>query len=145
MLGAAVYLLRDRILLHPYQRTTVGLGLASEPYITLGLDCPSDSLGVAVLDALSQSGRTVPHPTTWNGLTKPLISAAGAKSWRELQMQARYVGVTSTTEGVRIEPSHNGGSKAGFTPLPACATVVSLTATTTEIGATIRGMLERCT
>src|SRR5918995_7305662 len=110
MHSAAVYELKDRIFVYPLQQTTAGLGLASEPYVSLPLDVEPESLGNAVLTALSQSGKTVPHPTSWTGSDKPRLEAAGVKSQAAFHAGARSISV-ERDEVLRLEPSRNGGSK----------------------------------
>jgi hypothetical protein len=143
---AAVYQLKDRMFVHPWQQTTAGLGIASEPYVSLPLDARPDSLGNLVLSALSKSGQTVPHPTIWRGLDKPRLEAAGVKSEKAFQTGARSVSV-ERGQAFRLEPSRNGGSKGdtkGFEPLPDLSMSLPLGSTATEIGQAIRACLERC-
>jgi hypothetical protein len=146
MHSAAVYELKDRILVHPWQQTTAGLGIASEPYIGLPLDAEPKSLGNSVLSALSHSGQTVPHPMTWKGLDKPRLEAAGVKSEKAFQSGARSVGV-ERGQAFRLEPSRNGGSKGdtkGFEPLPELSMSLPLSSTAAALGQAIRNCLERC-
>jgi len=84
MQSAAVYELGDRTLIHPWRRTTVSLGLASEPFSCLPLAADLHALGDAWLNALSPSGKTVPHPPRAKGLSTPRLKAAGTKpeKWR---------------------------------------------------------------
>jgi hypothetical protein len=146
MHSAAVYELKDRILVHSWQQTTAGLGIASEPYIGLPRDAGPEALGNSILSALKKSGQTVPHPTTWKGLDKPRLEAAGVKSEKAFQTGARSVSV-ERGQAFRLEPSRNGGSEGdtkGFEPLPDLSMSLPLSSTATEIGQAIRACLERC-
>ena len=147
MQSAAVYELKDRVLIHPWQRTTEGLGMASEPYVTLPLDADAKTLGTSVLRALEQSGRTIPHPTSWRGLEAARLEAAGVKSERGFQLNARSVSVDRSADSLRIEPSRNGGASGdtkGFAPLPELSTSLPLHASAEQLGAAVRAGLERC-
>jgi hypothetical protein len=145
--SAAIYQLKDRMLIHPWQRTTMGLGIASEPYVSLPLDADANALGDAVLNALSLSGRTVPHPTAWKGLGAARLKAAGVKSEKAFQLGARSLTAEREAQGFRIEPSRNGGTKGdakGFAPLPELGMSLPPTSNAEALGAAIRACLERC-
>jgi hypothetical protein len=145
--SAVVYQLKDRLLVHPWQQTTEGLGIASEPYIRLPLDADAEALGNAVLTALAASGRTVPHPSSWKGLEEPRHEAAGVRSEKAFQTGTRSVSVEREGEALRLEPSRNGASKGnakGFHPLPDLATSVPASATAAVIGQAVRASLEKC-
>lgn len=147
MQSAAVYELKDRVLIHPWQRTTAGLSMASEPYVSLPLDVDAKSLGTSVLHALEASGRTVPHPTSWRGLEAARLKAAGVKSERAFQLNARSVSVDRAGDSLRIEPSRNGGTRGdtkGFAPLPELSTSLPLNSSVEAIGTAVRASLERC-
>jgi hypothetical protein len=147
MHSAAVYQLRDRVLIHPWQRTTTGLGIASEPYISLPLDANFTALGNCVLTALTHSGQSVPHPSSWKGLEAPRLKAAGVKSEKAFQSGARSLTVDRVDQALRIEPSRNGGTKGeskGFEPLPKLSTSLPLTSTAEKLGSAIRAALEMC-
>ena len=146
MHSAAVYQLKDRILIHPWQQTTAGLGIASEPYVSLPLDAEPASLGNSIFIALSKSGQTVPHPTTWKGLDKPRLEAASVTSEKAFQTGARSVCV-ERGQAFRLEPSRNGGSKGdtkGFEPLPELSMSLPLSSTAAALGQAIRDCLECC-
>ena len=147
MHSAAIYLLKDRVLVHPWERTAVGLGIASEPFVSLPVDANPDTLGKAILTALSHSGQTVPHPRSWKGLDTPRLKAAGVKSERAFQSGTRSLSVERGAESFRIEPSRNGGTKGdtkGFEPLPERSILVASDASAEKLGAAVRTGFERC-
>jgi hypothetical protein len=144
---AAVYQLKDRILVHPWQQTPAGLGIASGPYVSLPLDADAAALGSAVLAALSRSGQTVPHPSDWKGLSAPRLEAAGVRSEKAFQSGARSVDVERDDRAFRIEPSRNGGSKGdakGFVPMPELAMSLPLESGAEVLGQATRASLKRC-
>jgi hypothetical protein len=147
MKSAAIYQLKDRILVHPWQQTDMGLGIASEPYLALPIEAAAAKLGTSVLDALGGSGRTVPQPTVWKGLAAARLKAAGVKSERAFHDGARYVRVERTDGGFLIEPSRNGGTKGdakGFEPLPDRAIALDAGASTDDLGKAVRKGLDSC-
>ena len=144
MRAAAIYLLRDRILLHPWQRTTAGVGLASEPYSRLSIDSDNEMLGAAVFGILERAGRTVEHPASWSGLNKPRLKAAGVNSETAFHSHARYVSIECAPNALRIEPSQNAGTGA-FSPLPDRVITVALPASAAQVGTAVWNALEACT
>jgi|SRR3954470_13456944 hypothetical protein len=145
--SAAVYRLSDRFLLHPLQRTTAGVWLASDPYANLPLDVASESLGSAALEALSLSGRTVPHPTSWEGLSTPRLKAAGVKSEKTFQTEALMVDLCRDDTGIQITPTRNGGAvgdSKGFDSLPEFKTSRPLNTDAASLGEAIRSSFTRC-
>jgi hypothetical protein len=145
MKSAAVYQLKDRILVHPWQRTDMGLGMATEPYLALPLEVDAATLGKTVLDALGESGRTIPHPTVWKGQGAARLKAAGVKSERAFQTGSRYVSVERKRGGFLIEPSRNGGTKGdakGFEPLPSHAIALNSDSSVDDVGNAIRKGME---
>jgi hypothetical protein len=147
MHSAAVYQLKDRVLIHPWQQTTMGLSIASEPYVSLPLDADAAALGDSLLTALSLSGRTVPHPTSWKRLGAARLSAAGVKSERAFQLGTRSLMAQREAQGVRLEPSRNGGTKGdakGFAPLPEFSMSLPLTSSARTLGTAVRACFERC-
>jgi len=125
----------------------MGLGIASEPYLSLPLTIDSDKLGEAVLAALTHSGRVVPHPVSAKGLAAPRLSAAGVKSERAFQTGTRSLSIERTKKSFRIEPSRNGGSKGdakGFHPLPELSTFLDCDSDATIIGRAVRACFGRC-
>lgn len=145
--SAAVYQLKDRILVHPWQQTTTGLGMSSEPYVALPLDADAAALGNCVLAALAESGKTVPHPASAKGLAAPRLKAAGVKSEKAFQAGSRSVMVERAGKLIRIEPSRNGGTTGdskGFEPLPELAASLPASASPDAVGAAIRAVLEKC-
>ena len=148
MKSAAVYQLKDRILVHPWQQTDTGLGIASEPYVAIPLEADTGKLGASILDVLGESGRTVPHPTVWKGQAAPRLKAAGVKSERAFQDGARYVRVERTHRGFLIEPSRNGGTKGdakGFEPLPDRVIALNAGASADDLGKAVRMALDAAT
>jgi len=147
MPSAAVYRLRDRVFMHPWQRTTLGLGIASEPYVSLPLDAGDAELGAAVLNALSLSRGTLPHPESPRGLQAARLKAAGVRSEKAFQSDALSLTVELLDRTIRIVPSRNGGTSGeskGFHGLPDRSVSLPFDAGARELGAAICECFERC-
>ena len=97
---------------------------SGKPYASLPFDVDVETLGSAALNALGSSGRTVPHPASWNGLGAARLAAAGVRSEKAFHLGARGIGVERLANLLRLEPTRNGGTKGdakGFEPLPGLA------------------------
>jgi hypothetical protein len=141
----AIHQLKDRLFIHPWQMTDMGLGIAGEPYVALPLDADSASLGNAALKALDQSGRTVPHPSDWKAQAAPRLKAAGAKSEKAFQTHACYVSIELEGSRLLVEPWRNGGTKGdkkGFVPLPELSMAVEANISAVDLGNIIRKALQ---
>jgi hypothetical protein len=122
MKRAGIYRLKDRILIHPWQLTAMGLGVATEPYVVLPLDADSAKLGQSAREVLNQSGQTVRDTTDWKALTAARLKAAGVRSQKAFQTHASYVCLHLSGKQLLVEPSRNGGTQSdtkGFEALPA--------------------------
>jgi hypothetical protein len=142
---AAIHQLKDRLFVHPWQITDMGVGIASEPYVALPLEADAASLGKAALEALDQSGRTVRHPSDWKAQAAPRLKVAGAKSEKAFQTRACYVSIELDGSQFLVEPSRNGGTtgdKKGFTPLPDLRMAIKADSAAVELGNTIRKALQ---
>jgi hypothetical protein len=147
MRSAAIYLLKDRMLLHPWQQTTEGLGIGSEPYVTLPPEVSAFRLGEVLLGTLSASGQTVPHPKLWTEVAKPRLAAAGVKSEKAFQAGTRSVTVDWQDDTLRFEPTRNGGAtgpEKGFHPLPESCVSVAANAGPEAIGTSLRAAIALC-
>lgn len=113
---ATVFLRRKVLLIHPSSRTTDGVWIMVAPCAVTPESTSDADLGGMVERALAQSTQNVPHPQQWGGLLKPLLSAAGVKSWRTFAEGAVCVQVQLSCDEVRAIPTENLGAKEGFQP-----------------------------
>jgi len=144
---ASAYRLRDRFFFHPNSKTTAGGWLATPPYVSVPLDAGPEALGEAVAEALAASVVGIPHPTSWAGLSKPRLDAAGSRSEAAFGRGARLVQVLLDATTMTVEATHNGGSKGdtkGFSELPASATKLPASTRPRELGMAFSEMLSRC-
>ncbi len=146
MQSAAAYKLADRILVHPWNTTTSGVGIAGEPYLTLPPEADHETLGISMLRALAACREGVPHPSSWKGLAAPRLKAAGVRSEAAFAKMAFLVTVSQSGRRIVCEPSRNGGVKGsakGFEPLPDLS-VLAAGIEAVEIGSAVRAAFAKC-
>ena len=147
-LSASAYMLQDRYFIYASNVTTSGLWLAAPEFVSLSLKSSEFELGQAVLSVLERSGRTVPHPTEWGGLSTPRLVAAGVKSEKAFNNGARLVTVCRTALGTEIQPTFNGGATGpnrGFTDLLDTTICLDNRTPPLEFGQAIISALALCT
>jgi hypothetical protein len=145
MKRAGIYRLKDRILIHPWQLTDMGLGVATEPYVVLPLDVDSAKLGLSARETLNQSGQTVRDTTDWKALAAARLKAAGVKSQKAFQTNASYVCLHLSDKQLLVEPSRNGGTQGdakGFEALPAFTVALAADLPAADLGNAIRQALQ---
>lgn len=92
--------------------------IAFGPVFTCGADQDSElANNVRAALALSTRGVLQPEREDWKQIQKPMLDAAGAKSWAILAKRAKAVGLKSEGELVRITPSASYENDGG-TDLP---------------------------
>lgn len=144
---ASAYRLRDRFFFHPDSKTTAGGWLATPPYVSVPLDSGPETLGEAIAASLAASVMGIPHPTSWAGLSKPRLDAAGSRSEAVFVRGARLVHVSLDATTMTLEATHNGGGKGntkGFSELPASAMKLPAAARPGDLGAAFCEILSRC-
>jgi len=112
---AGVYLRRGMVYMHPLVKTTEGLSIFAEP--VLAAEAANSCAATQLLALLSVRRGVIPHPTSWQGLTDPLIKAAGARSFNEFAKATKYVEAQMEGDTVSLVPTRNGGRSEGFVHL----------------------------
>lgn len=108
--SVTIYRLNTRFVVYPVNTTTAGVRIASEPYIVLPTPVSIVDLGVAINDALDSYRNDNPHPSNWQGLSRPRLAAAGVNSEAALHKQASMVQVTCDGNTLTCTPQRNGGA-----------------------------------
>jgi hypothetical protein len=123
--SAVAYRVRGNVIIAPVVHATTGLGLEVAP-MALGPSPSSADVAAALADALSNSGRIVPHPTQieWPGFFKPFLEAAGVRSFKAFMADATSVGIDDLGDDLRLTPNRNRGAKEGFAAIVEEALVV---------------------
>jgi len=146
MRKVSAFRLRDRYFIHPDRQTTTGLWLAQGDFVSLSLQAPKEELGVVILAALEQSSGVIPHPTSWVGLAKPRLTAAGVKSEKAFMRGACLVSV-NLRDQMSFEPHVNGGSTGdarGFSPIPERSISIPTESPAKEVGDALARALDAC-
>lgn len=87
---------------------------ASGPSLALPLDTPDAKLGEAVLYLMTECRRDAAPPASPDQSRKEalaLLKPARVRSWAALQRTARLAHVWVGADGLRVEPTRNGGNR----------------------------------
>jgi hypothetical protein len=146
---ASVYRRGEHYFVHSNAQTVAGFWLASEPTVLLAIDCTSQALGEAVLNALKSGvfGVAAPSSGKYRALHAPLLAVAKVRSWSTLQRTASLCGVWHRGIEIVVEPTHNGGTRGesrGYDPLPEYAIKVDPHCSAADLGVAVRSAFERC-
>jgi hypothetical protein len=134
-------------LVEPNFEATTGIWLSAGPVQRLPRSAPPAELGAAVRVALQESRQGVPHPTDWKKFVPPVIEVAGVRSWAALQRSAAKCHIEAGTDGVKVVPLRNGGTRGddrGYHSLGDLAVKLPATATDEELGAAVLAALAAC-
>lgn len=143
MKRASVYERKDCFFIYTSSRTEYGVWMIDGTCTKLPVEVTASRLGEVVLAALKQS-RNVPHPTSWKGITAPVLQAAGVKTWNTFARYAKLAAVELDTELI-LTPTRNGGVKAGFTDLSEDRALhLPPSASAAEIGEAVMRALALC-
>lgn len=141
---AGIYQRKDALYIRASVRTEDFLWIEDGPCTKLDETVPPSEVGDALLEALSRSGRVVPHPTEWKSGDEdnPILQAAGIKRWSTFRKGSRCLSI-SLREELSLIPTVNEGSQ-GFGHLPDDAVHLPTTATALEVGEAVQQALSRC-
>lgn len=137
MKSAAIYERRGKLILYPYSQTSAGVWIGADPVVVFDIDVSTARLGALVRDVLSRSKGPVRHPgpTEWAALDKPLLNAAGVRSWGAFVRGALLSNVRSDGRTVEFFPHENRGPRDGFQPMGLASIVVEAVVSDEELGA----------
>lgn len=142
----AVYKRKDCLYLRSESRTSVGIIIETGYPIVEPHDAPPERLGKDILKLLKQSEWNIPHPADPNegSVTKPLLEAAGVKSWSTFQKGALYCGIISDKSELKFRPYENKG-RGGFVPMPDNKIIaIPSSSSAQEIGEALLKTIEKC-
>ena len=141
---AGIYKRKDALYIRASVRTEDDLWLEDGPCTKLATTAPAPEVGEAVLEALSRSGRVVPHPTEWKSVDEdnPILEAAGIKRWNTFRKGASCLSI-ALRKDLSLTPTVNEGGQ-GFAHLPDQAIRLPATATALEVGEAVQRALGRC-
>ncbi|WP_428262367.1 hypothetical protein [Haliangium sp.] len=125
-------------------QTTDGVWLHDGEYTVLPAESAPATVAEALQAALARTRIGIPHPQDWTGHVKPLLDAAGVKTWSAYVRDTRAISVEQADDDIVLTPTVNRGAREGFGFLSEQAIHVPSTATHAEIGAAIEKALARC-
>lgn len=144
-MGAAAYLIADRVCMHPDSYTKDGFGFGHEPAICVNNLNDVAAIGHALNEVLAASRKDVRPPD----MNKPaserfgfFLKAAKVRSYRELNDKAKHVSIGRDGRTVRFLPSRR--EKRGFGFLPRDRMISVEAADAAVLGATLLEAFERC-
>ncbi len=105
-MSASAYLRSGKVLIQANLPTTTGMMIASGPVHAAPHDNP-DAVGEALRAALSLPYETLPHPPQdkWLSVQRPMLAAAGVRSWKTLAKASKAVGVTLSGAELQLTPT----------------------------------------
>jgi len=143
--GVAIHRRPDCLILCPISEAERGAGLLTEPVIRLSPGASPGELGCGVLELLPRCRTGLPMPRSQSQAVKPLLRAAGVRSWKQFATQTRYCDLAEVGEELEIVPTsaHRPGAP-WFAHIPDESVCVLKSATPDVLGLAIHGVLERC-
>ena len=148
MKRTSAYRLRDRFFVYPESKTSAGVWLATGPFTSAPLDAAPHALGDLIATALEMSLAGVPHPSSWVGLAKPRLEAAGKNSEADFMRGAQLVCVAAEPPELTLHATHNGGAKGaskGFHDILASSKTLPVDVPSKDLGAEFLQTLIHCT
>lgn len=124
-------------------QTTAGVWIGTDPHLKESSD-ESAVLGQAILAALKGSTQSLPHPTKWGNVFKPVLELAGVKTWNQFMLTATCVSIGANDSRITIEPSSNAGPQTGYTPLPDKKFQIPRHSTAKDIGDAVKQAITLC-
>ena len=142
--SASIYERKGSIYITASLRTEDGLWIEDGPCTKLDLTETSMDIGDALLEALSRSGRVIPHPTEWKSVDEdnPILDAAGIKRWRTFRRGTRCLSI-ALLEELTLTPTAAEGSQ-GYAHLPDEMIRLPVSATANDVGNAVRRALSLC-
>ncbi|WP_211831189.1 hypothetical protein [Kistimonas asteriae] len=142
-----IYERKGSLFLGANQQTTAGVWLDAGPYFTCSSSDEEATIGSLCLQALEHSKSGVPHPKTHSGMTKPLLLAAGVKSYRTF-IKGTKMCMLSASDKYEITPCRNGGStgnEKGFHEIAEKTQYLQQASNVSQLGKAVIQALIACT
>ncbi|WP_155623446.1 hypothetical protein [Burkholderia vietnamiensis] len=142
MKRATAILRNGKILIDGYSKTTSGVWIGVHPVFVVD-ENDVEKLTASLKEVLANSQDGVRHPAQneWKDIQKPMLEAAGVKSWKTLAKGAKAVGTNCEGSPVRMEPSSNY-ENCGGTGLP--PQTVECDLDSTDLGVALMNAFRAC-
>ncbi|MBD1363469.1 hypothetical protein IDJ77_06575 [Mucilaginibacter sp. ZT4R22] len=108
MKSATIYKIKGiGYLIHSHSKTSIGLRVASEPFINLPEGVDNDVLADAIKTALcNDDSKRIPHPKDWKQADKEFMAKTGLKSSKSLfSPKAKCLLAEETDEQIIFTPT----------------------------------------
>jgi hypothetical protein len=139
-LAASAYLRPNMIVLHGVCQTNQG-GFNCEPYRTYETTISDSTLGTELLRALKEAA-TMPVPANLKDEREKIFKACKVRSWNALCENALLCNISQTSEQMSFLPTQRDGRS--FNHLPDLTIKIEVTASSEEIGKTLRRCFQVC-
>ena len=146
--SAGALLKGEEILVHPKAFTVDGIGISIPPVYRLAKATARRDVGAAVRDVLFTSPSIVP-PRFWKErkeLERQFLKAAGTRSWRSLEANARSCWIVMQGGSIVLTPLRNGGTRGdakGFQPFGASDIVLPASSSDEDLGTALIEALDK--
>lgn len=109
------FLRKGVVYIRSYARATTGVWIGHGPVFTASPDDVA-TLGQHLHDAVAYSIHGVAHPPQdqRREAAKPMLEAAGVKSWQSLARGAKHVGIRAVGDRITFTPSARYHEKGGM-------------------------------
>lgn len=113
---ATIYKSKDMYILHSDSYSTVGVLLATEPFLKLEISAEKVKVSEAIKLVISASKDNIPHPTNFNGFISQYAKSMGC-TVKKLHDTFMCCGLEDDGINIIVIPTINKGSKNGWIDL----------------------------
>jgi hypothetical protein len=140
---ALAYKKRTGLFLHSCSRTTIGVWIATEPFIKVDINETLAGRGQAVLLVLTASSEPLPHPKQeeWGKVFEPMLKLAGATSLTAFEKDAACCRLEIDGEDLCLIPHRK---RKGYLEIPDRAIKIQRVSSEATIGAALDDAFARC-
>ncbi len=110
---ATIYKSKDMYILHSDSYSTVGVLLATEPFLKLEVSSEKAELSEAIKLVISASKDNIPHPTNFNGSASQYAKSMGC-TVKKLHDAFMCCALEDDGMNITVIPTMNKGSKNGW-------------------------------
>jgi len=129
--------------IHSQSKTTVGLGIASPPFIKMALDVTPEQLVSNLLIALEKSGGIVPHPKDWKASEKEFNKNLEIKTKKAFYAGSKCCGVSEQDNTIVLSPTERVGNMGSFIHSPESDVSISRFESPEKIFEAVQEVFER--
>ena len=144
-MGAASYLIGDRVCMHTVSSTVDGFGVGHEPAVCVDNLDDVAAIGNALSEALAAARKGVRNPDMKKRASERFgffLKAAKVRSWRALVSSAKHVSIGRDGATVSFLPSRREGQSFAYFPRDRMSTVEA--PDEAQMGSALLEAFERC-